>query len=112
MKGLQEMLNLGRAIKLIRSARGKSLADVAERSGTSVPFLSLVEGGDRQPSLATLRKISEALEIPPEVLILVASEGAGTLRTDDGIAAGLADALARVAAAEVELKRRLEDSKR
>src|SRR4051812_45542947 len=102
------MLNLGKAIKLLRTARGQSLAQLAIASGVGVPFLSLVESGERQPSLVTLRRISTGLGIPPELLILVAQEGAGSLRSHDDIVAGLAGALARVAAAQEELKDRLE----
>jgi len=103
------MLQLGKAIKLVRAARGKSLADVATVSGIGIPFLSLIEAGQRQPSLATLRHVADALGIPSELLIIVAANGQGSLRSEDELVARLADALTRVAAAEEELKLRLEE---
>jgi XRE family transcriptional regulator of biofilm formation len=102
------MLSLGKAIKLIRSARGEPLGSVAERAKVGIPFLSLVEAGQRQPSIATLRRISDALEIPPEVLILLGVEKHGSsLRSEDEAVASLTTALEKVARAEAELKTRL-----
>jgi transcriptional regulator with XRE-family HTH domain len=104
------MLSLGKAIKMIRSARGHSLSVVAEQAQVGVPFLSLIESGERQPSLATLRKVADALGVPPEVLVLLALEGSGgSLRAESEAALGLTAALKKVAAAEEELKRRLRD---
>ena len=102
------MLSLGKAIKMIRSARGEPLAAIAARAQIGVPFLSLVESGERQPSIATLRRISAALEIPAEVLVLlgVGSDGI-SLRTDDEAVSGLRSALDRVANEEEDLKKKL-----
>jgi XRE family transcriptional regulator, master regulator for biofilm formation len=102
------MLNLGKAIKLVRVGLGKSLAQVAKQSGVGVAFLSLVESGERQPSLSTLKRISEALNIPSELFIILGQHGSSSLRSDDARVGSLVDALRRVEAAQADLKRRLE----
>ena len=50
-----------RKLKLLREERGFSLREVARRSGVSPANLSLIENGRISPTLASLRKILEAL---------------------------------------------------
>lgn len=98
------MLELGKAIRIVRAAKGMRLAALAERGGVSVPFLSLVENGDRQPSLAVLRKLAEGLGIPSEVLIILSQPTEGHLNSDDRASQSLVTAIQKLLAVEGELK--------
>ena len=54
---------LGQEIRAVRRAMGMTLNDCAEAASLSVGFLSLVERGQKQPSLEALQRISAALGI-------------------------------------------------
>jgi transcriptional regulator with XRE-family HTH domain len=51
-------------IRELRQSRGLTLSQVSERSGLSVAMLSQVERGLTDPSLDSLRKLAETLEVP------------------------------------------------
>ena len=68
-------LSLGEAVRRLRVERGFSLRKLADEAGVSESFISQVERGVANPSVASLRRIAEALstsvaalfEGPPEV---------------------------------------------
>lgn len=101
------MLELGKAIRIVREAKGIRLAVLAERSGVSVPFLSLVEHGDRQPSLAVLRKIADGLGIPAEVLIMLSQPTSGHLQSNDRRTQSLVTAIQKLLSVEDDLRSKL-----
>ena len=55
---------VGIQIKKWRSTRGLTLANVAERSGLNVGYLSQIENDKASPSLACLTSIAAALDVP------------------------------------------------
>ena len=55
---------VGAQVKRWRTDRGLTLANVAERSGLNVGYLSQIENDKATPSLACLASIGEALEVP------------------------------------------------
>lgn len=59
-----DALVLGGKIRKLRKARGKSLADIAQAIERSVSFISQIERGRSQPSIADLRGIAELLGLP------------------------------------------------
>ena len=61
--------NLGIAIKSIRTNKSLSQFNLAERAGISQSFLSDIESGQKSPTLRSIYKISQALEISPGVLL-------------------------------------------
>lgn len=63
---------LGSHIRRLRQARGLTLVKLAEATDLSHPFLSQVERGLAQPSLASLRRIALALRTSPIELIAAA----------------------------------------
>lgn len=67
-------MNLGRAIKLVRTQRNMSQADLAARAGVSVSYVSMLERGKRDPNLSSIEKIAGALEIPVSILMFLATE--------------------------------------
>jgi transcriptional regulator with XRE-family HTH domain len=67
-------MNVGKALKLCRSAKDLSLETVAERAGISVSHLSRIENSKREPTLPLINKIARALSVPTAVVIFMASE--------------------------------------
>jgi transcriptional regulator with XRE-family HTH domain len=53
-----ELAQLGRRLQALRNARGWTLLDLAARTGISQAYLSRIEGGARQPSLAVLLELA------------------------------------------------------
>lgn len=51
-------------LKKIRKEKGLTLTELAERTGYTASFLSQLERGKKNPSLAALRTISNVLEVP------------------------------------------------
>jgi transcriptional regulator with XRE-family HTH domain len=60
---------LGRAIRLARQRAALSMRTLATRCGVSQPFLSEIERGMSMPSIATLYRIADALEVTPADLL-------------------------------------------
>ena len=82
-------MNHGKAIRLIRAARGITQKELARQSGLDPSYISLIENGDRAPSMATLKKIATVLRVPIYLLVLLGSDR-GELK---GISAKEAEAL-------------------
>jgi transcriptional regulator with XRE-family HTH domain len=57
-------VDVGARLRELRVARGKSMRALARSSGLSTNALSMIERGRTSPSVSTLYKISEALEVP------------------------------------------------
>ena len=69
----------GKAIRFVRSARGLTQRELAQKTGLDSSFVSLIEAGKREASLATIEKIATGLKVPMHLLVLLAS-GKGQLR--------------------------------
>lgn len=68
-------MSLGKRIRTVREARGKSQSYVAEATGLSQAYISSLESGSKiNPTQKTLTDIARSLEVEPELL------------TDDGAA--------------------------
>lgn len=68
-------MNLGRAIALCRKQRDMNQAQLAERAGVSVSYISLLEQNKRKdPTLSTIQKVSEALSVPSSILFFLAAD--------------------------------------
>ena len=63
-------LELGQRIRELRRSKGLVLRDAAERAGVSEGFLSQVERGLANPSVASLRRIADALREPVAALFV------------------------------------------
>jgi transcriptional regulator with XRE-family HTH domain len=102
------MLEIGKAVRIVRQAKGLKLNQLAQAAGISVPFLSLVENGGRQPSLDVVRRLAAGLGIPSEVLIVLAQPRGGSLQSEDRVARSFADCIRKLADAEAVLRARLD----
>lgn len=67
-------MNIGRAIKLCRNQKNLTKTKLAELSGLSVSYLTLLEQEKRDPNLSTIDKICQALKIPSAILIFLAAD--------------------------------------
>jgi len=97
-------VTIGKAIKIIREAKAKTLCALATEAKVSIPYLSLVEANKRNPSLEVIKRLSEALEIPADTLLLIGS-GAGTsLVSSNNLTSRLMDILGQIENLEKRIK--------
>lgn len=91
-------------VRDLRLERGWSQPELARRSELSNAMVSMVERGERTPSLEALASLASALEVDPAILLTV-DEGAG-IRAD---ARRLAEELAelKLPRADIEAIRRI-----
>lgn len=61
---------LGRTVQQLRRAGSLSLSDLAARSGVAKSIISQIERAETNPTLATLWRLSQALEVPIERLLV------------------------------------------
>ncbi|MCK5018063.1 MAG: helix-turn-helix transcriptional regulator [Candidatus Peribacteraceae bacterium] len=66
-------MNLGRAIKLCRIQRFLNQSELAKIAGISTGYLSLLESNKRDPTLSTIEKVSNALNVPVIILVFLAA---------------------------------------
>jgi transcriptional regulator with XRE-family HTH domain len=69
---------LGVAIKTERSVLGISQEKLAERAGLHRTYVSDVERGARNPSIASIEKLAQALKLSVSALFERASNGRGS----------------------------------
>lgn len=98
---------LGRTVRLIRQAKDMRLGTLAKKAEVSTPFLSLFEKGERQASLKVIRKIADALDVPSEVLVVLAFDERDRLHSTDTNSRELENSILMLAEAEDRLKRQL-----
>jgi len=63
MNGTEIRATLARNIKAFRSRRNWSQADLAEKTGLSIVYLSDIERGNKWPYLDTLVKLAESFKV-------------------------------------------------
>ena len=57
-------LAIGRQVRRYRKQLGMTITDMCDRTGLSAGMMSKIENGNTSPSLATLRSLSTALNVP------------------------------------------------
>jgi len=76
-------ISVGREVRRWRLSRGLTLAQVGERSGLNVGYLSQIENEKAVPSLEALATIAAALDVPPAWLLLDSSQPPRLVRADE-----------------------------
>jgi transcriptional regulator with XRE-family HTH domain len=71
---------LGRTVRKFRRSKGVTLQQVADASNLSKSFISQIESGNANPSIASLKRIADVLEIP--LAALFDGDGAAGGRSD------------------------------
>jgi transcriptional regulator with XRE-family HTH domain len=56
-------------VRRLRAKRNLSQKALAERSGVSVSYVSMLERAQRSPPLETIEKLARALGVPPSALL-------------------------------------------
>ena len=74
---------VGREVRHWRHVRGRTLADVGERSGLNVGYLSQIENEKALPSLDALMTIGDALDIPVAWLLIDSTHEPRVVRAAD-----------------------------
>jgi len=67
MKNMPE--KLGRNLKRIRSDKNMSQGDIARALGVDRGYISNIENGKRNPTLATIQKLANALGVSADELL-------------------------------------------
>lgn len=96
---------MGQAIKMCRTRRSLSQAELAGLAGCSVSHLSMLESNQRDPSLSTLKDIASALRVPMEILVFLGSDRDELAGMDKELASQLARAALEVLSDAGERKR-------
>ncbi len=86
-------MDFAKAIRVGRAARGVSQQELAKRAGVSASYISLIEGGKREPTIASTRKLAEALEIPVDLVMLLAIESTDQTKVKGSLVEDLAEKL-------------------
>jgi transcriptional regulator with XRE-family HTH domain len=63
-------MNLGTAIKLVRTSGGLKQKEVATKLGVTSNYISLIESGNREPSVSFLKKLAALLKVPVGLFFL------------------------------------------
>lgn len=74
---------MGRAIQVVRTDRGWSRRDFAERTQLSYSFLSEIENGVKEPSSRTFALIADALDVAPGALLYDAERRLAEAEAED-----------------------------
>lgn len=86
-------MNIGKAIKLCRSRKGMTQSALAKKAEISVPYLSQLEQGKRDPTLSAVERIAKGLEVPLNILFFLGAD-----RNEiDGMKSELAEKLSHLA---------------
>jgi transcriptional regulator with XRE-family HTH domain len=67
-------MDFAKALRVSRAACGVSQQELAKAAGLSPSYVSLIESGKREPTIASMRKLAKALEIPVDLMMLLAIE--------------------------------------
>ncbi|NLA26746.1 MAG: helix-turn-helix transcriptional regulator, partial [Firmicutes bacterium] len=59
----------GERVRELRAERNLTLGELAGKGGISLSYLSELERGSKKPSLATIEKLSAALNVSPREFI-------------------------------------------
>lgn len=65
------MIIRGERIRELREERGYALADLAQRANISISYLSEIERGAKKPSLRTMDRIADALNVNKSQLVQI-----------------------------------------
>lgn len=96
-------LSLGKAIRIIREAKGISLGSLANQAELSVPYMSLLESDKRNPSIDVIHRLSNALDIPSETFILICTSKRSDLNSNNESANRVIEILKKFDRLEIEL---------
>ena len=71
-------MNYAKATRLVRAARGISQGELAVRAQCSPSSISLIESGDREPSMKMAEALARALNVPFDLFTVLSAESKDT----------------------------------
>ena len=89
-------MDYGKAVRVARAISGIQQKELADRAGLNSSYVSLIEMGKRKPSLKAVRALSNALELPPDLLTLLGTEAEDLAVADTAEIEEVAKSLVRV----------------
>ncbi len=104
-------VTIGKAIKILREAKDRSLGNLAAQAKVSVPYLSLVESDKRTPSIDVVKKLARALEVPADVFFLIGSGPSTSLNTNSDVTSRLLVMLKQLEAFEEKIRYEVKNHK-
>lgn len=72
-------MDYGRAVRIVRAARGVSQKELAGQVGIASVYVSMIENGRREPSRALLERFAAAMGVSFPLLVILATENPTTL---------------------------------
>lgn len=88
-------MNYGKALKIARAINGTQQAELAQEADLDPSYVCLLEKGKRKPSVATIERLSRALQIPTHLFSLLAAEKDDLIEADAEEIARVGESLAR-----------------
>jgi len=82
-------MNIGPVIRNFRHRQKLTLEALAKTMAMSVSHLSLIERNKREPSLECLSQLGKALNVPPSVILLLATKPSEKRKKEDEITRSL-----------------------
>lgn len=76
-------MQIGERVKAVRTGLGLTVGALAERSGLSKALISQIENDKTSPSLATLERLAEGLDVPAAYLLLKPDERIQVVRAEE-----------------------------
>lgn len=67
-------MDYGKVFRVVRAAHHLQQAELSRLLNVRPSFISLIEGGKRNPSQETIKKLASSLDIPLSLIHLLASE--------------------------------------
>jgi transcriptional regulator with XRE-family HTH domain len=67
-------MDYGKALRIARAIAGLQQKELAELAEIDPSHVSLIEKGKRKPSVDTIEKLAAALQIPEDLLMLLAAD--------------------------------------
>ena len=94
-------MNIGKAIKDLREAAGLSLEQLEDKSGRKASYLEKIEQGTATPGAGDIEAICEAMEVPKEILSILAIESRDVKKGKEDLYEALMPAIRNLALALV-----------
>lgn len=83
MARLKKEMPMGKRLRDIRAEKGLSIDYLANETGFSADYISRVEKGEIMPPVATILRLSKALEIDSGILLKAERDEAGKRKAED-----------------------------
>ena len=79
---MPDAVTLGRRLRALRAASGRTVASVATQAGLSVPYIANLENGRGNPTVAALDRLASALGTSLQISLVPAAGAAAPAGSD------------------------------